>query len=426
VTIHLEGNNRPVIDEHDGLQSFVVGELPADLAGVYLRNGPNPRTGWSPHLYAGDGMVHSVALPEGSYRNRWIRTPLFDDATTRRDGRRVTTANTHVIAHGRHLLTLEEGGLPYEITNDLATLGPFDFGGALTGPMTAHPKTCPTSGELLFFGYSIAVPFLMYYRADADGQMLQALPIDLDVPSMMHDFAITETRVVFYDSPFTFDASLLATGFPWRWDAEHGASIGVMDRTGGPVRWTQVSDAHLSHAANAWDDGDTIVLTGTRIGSPTDMPRLHEWRVDPTAGTVAERPLWDTPTEYPRIADRFTGHANQHVYTSSFFFTAEPDHGEINRHHDTTTQTHRLPHGHTCGEPVHVPTTDGNEGEDDGYLLTFAHDRLNDSSYLLVLDASTLANLAEVHLPYRVPGGFHGTWIPYGAVPEPAGIGTNR
>ena len=49
--------------------------------------------------------------------------------------------------------------------------------------------------------------------------------------------------------------------------------------------------------------------------------------------------------------------------------------------------------------------------EDDGYLLTFAHDRATAASYLLIVDAATLTVRAEVHLPVRVPGGFHGTWV---------------
>ncbi len=327
--IHLEGNNRPVRTEHDGVPVRVVGELPRDLRGTFLRNGPNPRTGWSPHLFAGDGMIHSIGLPRGRYRNRWVRTPLFDDAGARRDGLRVTTANTHVVAHAGRLLALEEGGLPYEMTRGLDTIGPFDFAGALSGPMTAHPKVCPETGELLFFGYSIRPPFLTYYRVDANGVLVQATPIDLAVPSMMHDFAITRTRVLFFDSPFVFDWSLAAAGFPWRWDADHGASVGVMDRVGGAVRWMDVSTGHLSHVANAWDDGDAIVMTGTRTADPTAMPLLHEWRIDPVAGTVDEQPLWDVPTT-----------------------------------------THRLPTGHTCGEPVHVARSE--RDEDDGYLLTFA------------------------------------------------------
>ena len=93
---------------------------------------------------------------------------------------------------------------------------------------------------------------------------------------------------------------------------------------------------------------------------------------------------------------------------SGFFFEAEPDHGEIHKYDGGTRTTHRLPYGHTCGEPVFVPGA-GSRAEDDGYLVTFAHDRAAGTSYLLVLDAIAMTVRAEVHLPVRVPGGFHGT-----------------
>ena len=406
--IHLEGNNRPVADEVDVTVFEVVGKLPADLVGTYYRNGPNPRSGWSPHLFTGDGMVHAVCLPDGSYRNRYVRTPLFDDPTTPRDGELVTTANTHVIDCDGRLLALEEGGLPYELTAALDTVGPYRFDGGLRGAMTAHPKRCPVTGELLCFSYSIRPPYLTYHHWD--GTTLTSHPIDLPCCSMMHDFAITSSKVVFFDSPFVFDGS------PWRWSESHGARVGVMDRRGGDVRWIDVQPAHLSHSANAYDDGSAVVLTGTRLDGPEALPVMHEWRIDVSTGAVSERPLDDISTEYPRVPDALVGRSNRFTYTSSFFFVAEPDHGEINKHAGDERTTHRLPVGHTCGEPVFVSRADA-ETEDDGYLLSFAHDRATDRSYLLVLDAVSLDELAEVWLPVRVPGGFHGTWVP---APHPA------
>lgn len=162
MAIHLEGNNAPVTDEGDAVAGHVVGSVPADLAGTYYRNGPNPRRGWSPHLFAGDGMVHAIEPATGRYRCRWVRTPLYEDPDTPRDLHRVTTANTHVIEHAGRLLALEEGGLPYELTAGLDTVGPFTFGGAVAGPVTAHPKRCPVTGELVLFGYSVLRPHLTY------------------------------------------------------------------------------------------------------------------------------------------------------------------------------------------------------------------------------------------------------------------------
>ena len=60
----------------------MIGQLPADMNGVYLRNGPNPR--FSPvgaHLYPldGDGVVHAIRISEGraGYSNRFVRTPAL-------------------------------------------------------------------------------------------------------------------------------------------------------------------------------------------------------------------------------------------------------------------------------------------------------------------------------------------------------------
>ena len=49
--------------------------------------------------------------------------------------------------------------------------------------------------------------------------------------------------------------------------------------------------------------------------------------------------------------------------------------------------------------------------EDDGVLMGFVHDAARDASDLVMLDAATLDTVAEVHLPVRVPYGFHGNWV---------------
>jgi len=452
VPIHLAGNNRPVRDEVTVAPARVVGEVPADLRGRFLRNGPNPRTGWSAHLYDGDGMVHSLALggtgAAGPYRNRYVRTPLwshpgrsrlalaYDPASGLVD-HRVTTANTHVVAHAGRLLALEEGGFPYEITPDLATVGPFDFDGALTTPMTAHPKRCPITGELLFFGYQLRPPHVTVHVASPGGALTASLPVAVPAPTMMHDFAITATRVVLFDSPLVFDLAAAADGgSPWRWDDDHGARLGVLPRaalvaaagdTGAAadarIRWCEVEPCHLSHVLNAHDDGDRIVLTGTRLprqsgpaGVGTGLPVLHRWTIDVDAGRVTEEPLDATPSEYPRLADDRIGLPHRFGYTASFSLDPEPERSTIHKYdlaRDAGRTSHRLPLGHTCGEPVFVPR-DPAASEDDGFLLTFAHDRTEGTGYLLILDAGDVAAapIAEVHLPVRVPAGFHGTWLP--------------
>lgn len=83
--------------------------------------------------------------------------------------------------------------------------------------------------------------------------------------------------------------------------------------------------------------------------------------------------------------------------------------------YDTLTgarQTVDLGPGREAGEFVFVPRS-ADAAEDDGWYLTFVHDLSTDRSELLVLDASAPdeGSVARVHLPTRVPAGFHGNWI---------------
>ena len=165
---HLSGNFAPVIDERTDLDLEVEGAIPPELRGRFFRNGSNPESGTSPHWFMGNGMIHGVELRDGKavwYRNRYVRTPLLEEPDAPRmsaEGRIDYTrscANTHVISHGGRILALEEGSFPFEITKDLETVGAHDFDGKLKTAMTAHPRICPETGELFFFGYGPGTVF---------------------------------------------------------------------------------------------------------------------------------------------------------------------------------------------------------------------------------------------------------------------------
>ena len=244
----------------------VEGAIPAELDGWYLRNGPNPRQATA-HWFTGDGMIHGVRIEGGRaawYRNRWVRTdsfkedfPLYNADGTR--NLRASVANTHVVNHAGKTLALVEYSLPYEISNDLETLGAYDFGGKLVDSMTAHPKICPTTGELHFFGYgSIFEPYVTYHRADTNGELTINRPLDVKAHTMMHDFALTAEHVIFMDLPIVFNLDVAIKGegdMPYRWSDEYGARLGVMRRDDpfGPVRWFDIDPCYVFHVANAFE-----------------------------------------------------------------------------------------------------------------------------------------------------------------------------
>lgn len=420
------GNYAPVADELTEYDLPVQGAIPPEIDGWYLRNGPNPREAKA-HWFAGDGMVHGVRIEKGAakwYRNRWVRTDSFvkDFPLYNADGSRnlrAAVANTHVVNHAGKTLALVESSFPYEISNELETLGAYDFGSKLTNSMTAHPKICPITGEMHFFGYgSIFEPYVTYHRVAADGELIINRPLDVKAHTMMHDFAMTADHVVFMDLPIVFDLDIAIKGdgdMPYRWSDSYGARLGVLRRDDpfGVIRWFDIDPCYVFHVANAFEDANSIVLQAARYpelwrndGGFGEHAVLWEWRIDLSAGTVAERQLDDRGIEFPRIDDRLAGLPAR--YSVSVGDT------ELVRHDLSTgaAQTHSFGPG-VSGEAVFVPAT-GPADESNGWYISYVYDPLREGSDLVILDASDFgaAPVATIALPQRVPFGFHGNWIP--------------
>jgi carotenoid cleavage dioxygenase-like enzyme len=427
------GNYAPVTHELTEFDLPVEGAIPPELDGWYLRNGPNPRQATA-HWFTGDGMIHGVRIEGGRaawYRNRWVRTESFENdfPLYNADGTRnlhSSIANTHVVNHAGKTLALVESSLPYEISNDLETLGAYDFGGKLVDSMTAHPKICPTTGELHFFGYgNIFQPHVTYHRADASGELTINRPLDVPALTMMHDFALTAKHVVFMDLPIVFNLDVALKGdgdMPYRWDDNYGARLGVLRRDDpfGEVRWFEIDPCYVFHVANAFEtasaSGTRIVLQAVRYpelwrdsgGFEADGV-LWSWTIDLQAGKVTERQLDDRAVEFPRIDDRLaTLHARYAVSVGD---------GRLVRYDLTTGDavehvfgTAESPGG--PGEAVFVPGP-GPADESSGWYLGYVYDPVRDGSDLVVIDASDFAAppVARIKLPQRVPYGFHGNWI---------------
>ena len=89
------------------------------------------------------------------------------------------------------------------------------------------------------------------------------------------------------DLPVVFDLDIAMTGkrdMPYRWDDNYGARLGVLRRDDpfGEVRWFDIDPCYVFHVANAYDDGNSIVLQAVRY------PEL--WRG--TSGFETDGVLW--------------------------------------------------------------------------------------------------------------------------------------
>ena len=408
------------------------------------------------------------------YRNRWIRTPAVARALgePRRDRAPIRTglelfgANTNVLTHaGRTLALVEAGVSNYELTDDLETVGPCDFDGTLRGGYTAHPKRDPDTGELHAVSYSFGRGNQVQYSViGGDGRARRTVAVEVTGSPMMHDFSLTEKHVVFYDLPVTFDsrqgaamsvpAALRAparlvlsaligrvpvpdpimamTGkkmpgnaqLPYRWDPSYPARVGVMPRSGGAgdVRWFDVEPCYVFHPLNAYDDGDTIVLDVVRhpkmfvtdFHGPNEGPTtLDRWTVDLADGKIREARLDDHPQEFPRVDDRLTGRPHRYGYAIQTSSTGGTAGNSVLKHDLARGETiaRRLGTHRSAGEFIFIPNAP-QVPEDDGVLMGFVYDATIDRSDLTILDAASLETIATIHLPDRVPYGFHGNWAP--------------
>jgi carotenoid cleavage dioxygenase len=437
---YLEGNYGPVHEEVTAFDLPITGELPADLSGRLLRIGPNPVVPADPatyHWFTGTGMVHGVRIRDGRaewYRNRFVRA---DDVVAARGGpatpgpRRTMdfAPNTNVIGHaGDTFAIVEAGALPMLLSYELDTLARSDFGGTLGDAFTAHPKTDPVTGELHAISYYWEHERLQYQVVGTDGRVRHRVDVPVPGRPMVHDMGLTERYAILMDLPVTFslDAAMAGASFPYRWDPAYGARVGLLPREGGAeeIVWCELpGSCYVFHPVNAYDDGERVVMDVARhatmfaedvLGPSDAVPQLYRWTIDPATRRVSEQLLDERGQEFPRHDERLVARRHRYAYCVAADLLRDGFTGLIKHDLDAgTSEGVDYGAGRMTMEAVFVPRTDA-AAEDDGWLMSYVYDATTDRSDVVVLHAQDLAAgpVATVHLPQRVPFGFHGNWVP--------------
>nr|CAD33264.1 carotenoid cleavage oxygenase [Solanum lycopersicum] len=493
---YLQGNFAPT-DETPPLNDLVVqGHLPECLNGEFVRVGPNPK--FAPvagyHWFDGDGMIHGLRIKDGkaTYVSRYVRTSrlkqeeffggakfmkvgdlkgLFGLFTVYMQMLRTklkvldisygnSTANTALVYHHGKLLALSEADKPYALKvledGDLQTLGMLDYDKRLTHSFTAHPKVDAVTGEMFTFGYAHTPPYITYRVISKDGIMQDPVPITIPEPIMMHDFAITENYAIMMDLPLCFRPKEMVkkNKLAFTFDATKKARFGVLPRYAkneSLIKWFELPNCFIFHNANAWEEGDDVVLITSRLQNPdldaikgTEKEEqrdgftneLYEMRFNMKNGVSSHKKLSEAAVDFPRINENYTGRKQRYVYGTilnnvaqitrvvKFDLHAEPE----------TVKTKLEVGGNVPGifdlgpgrfgsEAIFVPRQPGTEcEEDDGYLILFVHDENTGKSSVNVIDAKTMSAepVAVVELPKRVPFGFHAFFVTEEQIQEQA------
>lgn len=473
--------------------AVIRGTIPAGLRGGILRIGPNSdpempraeeRGDDTPHWFDGDGCAHATLIldddEEGdaesksgdtvalSYSNHQIRTTRLEQQ--RKLGRPIAPgvgtftglrgiwrmlnfgwhqrglsqkeaadahnpANTALVFHARKLLALCEAGAPFALRlladGHYESLGFHYFGGKLRHAFTAHPKVCPVTGNLFFFGYSlVAKPYLSYAWATPDGTLVRSIDVKLPHAAMMHDMAITRTAAILIDIPVRFNVANALSGKQWfdHFPAGSCTRFGLLPRetatSADDIEWFEASPCFVFHTFNAYDsaDGREVVIHGVRYETDAfwlafghgrdanmrvlstdhaDSPSLRgepwEWRINRGSRKVTERRIaTGIYGEFPQVNKQYVGLQARYGYVGV--------EGEANTGVLEGVAKVDLESGEILGTVSYGGTRRGGEmvfvprplatAEDDGWLCGYVHDESrDDSSEVWVLDAKTMASV---------------------------------
>lgn len=443
----------------------IIGKVPRDLNGIYIRNSHNNAT--SPmgiyHPFDGDGMLQAMRFDDGKveYRNRFVRTTGFlaeqgakqalwpgilqPGEYTRRGwgamGAMKDNAGTDVIAHAGHLIaSMSQGSEPWCLSpTTLETHGTNkNWAKMVPDGVASHYKVDNETGDMIFFNYPEKAPFMNYGVVNKEDNLIHYVPIELPGPRWPHDLGMTKNYSVLHDLPYFFDPELLKEGKrKLKFHMDIPARFGIIPRFGRSedVKWFEAKPCWIMHLSNCYEDGDWVVQDGCIWDNPTKAPvgdsegvyakihraldkqstntHMYRWMFNLVTGEVKEFELDDEVTEFPIVSNDYVGSKNRYSY-NSMFLTHEWVMDGVKRYDLESKESTRFEYGEgRFGSEVSVAMKDGFQAEDDAYIITFVNDMVLDQSECIIFDAAHIEHgpICRIILPERIAAGTHACWV---------------
>ncbi|KAF3666378.1 Carotenoid 9,10(9',10')-cleavage dioxygenase 1 [Capsicum annuum] len=392
------------------------------------------------------------------------------------------TANTALAYHHGKLLALSEADKPYALKvledGDLQTLGMLDYDKRLTHSFTAHPKVDPVTDV---DGVTLDLDPEMFACWDTEMVKNNKLAFTFDATKkarfgVLARYANNEALIKWFELPNCFifhngkfyrvvvrptllyehsvgqsKTLMFRRCMSMRWMCGHTRcdrirnevirdKVGVDEGSEIEMVWT-CDKVRFRHPANAWEEGDEVVLITCRLMNPDlDLVNgavkeklenfcneLYEMRFNMKSGAASQKKLSESAVDFPRINENYTGRKQRYVYGTTlnsiakvtgiikFDLHAEPKTGKSQLEVGGNVQgIFDLGPGRFGSEAVFVPSQPDTEcEEDDGFLIFFVHDENTGKSAVNVIDAKTMSAepVAVVELPKRVPYGFHAFFV---------------
>jgi len=298
------------------------------------------------------------------------------------------------------------------------------------------------AGSPMMHDFSLTDKYVVLYDLPVTFDPVQVMPASvprwLQLPARLAiQSLIGRVRIPGPIAAMASRGQRVAEGLPYAWNPNYPARIGVMPREGSnsDVRWFEIEPCYLYHPLNAYSEirggSEVLVLDVVRYqrmfdrdrrGPGESTPTLDRWTINLATGAVNSECRDDRAQEFPRINETLLGGRHRFGYTvgleGGFLDSGRTQMSTSLYKHDYATGSRTvapLDPELLVGEMSFVPrptTSEHDAAEDDGVLIGYGYHRGRDEGQLVLLDAQTCESVATVHLPQRVPMGFHGNWSP--------------
>ena len=469
----MKGFFAPTRFEADVYDCEVIGKIPSDLNGAFVRLGGDwlyPPKFEDDSPFSMVGYINMFRFKNGivDYKGRWVKTPRFkadmaarrqlfgkyrnpftDDPSVHNLDRSVQ--NTTPLCFAGKLFTLKEDSLPYEIDpKTLDTIGPYDFHGKYKSlTFTAHPKVDPVTGEMICYGYEatgLESRDVFLYTIDKTGHVTREIRFQVPYVAMVHDIGLTQKHVIIPIFGFVSSMERLKEGkVHWGWDNTKPSYVAIVPRDGEAkdIRWFKGPSRATVHTLNARTEGEKVILEAAIYdgnpfpffppidGSPWDPTKARAYirrntfnLASKDDGFTEEKLFEMNVSDLGRVDDRYLSLPYRYAFTAYADkqrpfaeWKAGNMGGRVNNCYgrfDLSTgkmSSYFAGDTHSLQEVCFVPRKNGAEGE--GYVMGVASNYAEMRSELVIADAKHLedGDVARVILPFRATAQVHGRWM---------------
>ena len=439
----------------------IQGSIPEWLSGSFVAIGPGIfelNKSKAAHWLDGFGMLHQFLIKDGTitYGNKLIDSFYYQDCCKLGKLRGSTpekkqsafskltsalssnkrpvydNANINIAQFNNQLVALTETPCPLTIDRKtLKTKGKFVFDDTIEAHFaSAHPLFDPVSQQ--WFGiamqYAHTSTYIIYTMKAGSKKRVTLASFPVGYPAYMHSFGLTKNYLILTESPLIvspYDLLLSDYSFidTFKWQPKNGTNFIVVNRhTGKKVGTFKTEPFFTLHHVNAFEKNGAIYLDLIAYKDPEIITKgftyknlckskaqlpighLKRYTIDLKSNKVSGITLSSHPMELPHInADKLM-HEHQYVFAT----TGEKGIASQLIKLDLKTKQHLLWHCNNCytTEPIFVPTPQAQE-EDDGVILSTILDCNEKKSFLVILDAKTMKEMARAYVSHHIPFTIH-------------------